>query len=167
MIQSISIHKSRKGQVWGLDLMFGVIIILAGIISVYLYAINLFGSSETSLNEMHYDANLVSSQILSEGYPVNWTEADVKIPGILTDNKINQTKLDQFYFFSENDYEALKSILGTTYDFYFNFSDLQITGVGAISGIGLEIDNPENLIFLERYTIYQNKLTRFDLYIWE
>lgn len=165
---SISIiPKSKKAQIWGMDLMFGVIIILVGIIGIYFYSINLFGNSETSLNEMDYDANFVSSQILSEGYPIDWTNEDVKVPGILTENKVNQTKLDRIYNFSQNDYEELRQILGTTYNFYFNFSDLEITDIGNIAGIGKEINNPENLIKLERYTIYKDKITRLDIYIWK
>jgi len=166
MKQFISIPNSKKGQIFGLDLMFGVIIILVGIMSIYLYSINFFESSETNLKKMHYDSNFVSSQILSEGYPINWTKNNVNIPGILTNNKINQTKLDRIYNFSKENYEGLQQVLNTKYDFYFNFSGLEITNVGEIEGIGKKINNPKNIIKTERYTLYKNKPIKFNLYIW-
>lgn len=160
------ISTNKKAQVWGLDLMIGVMIVLVGIISIYFYTINVFGDSQTILKGIHYDGDLISTQILSEGSPPNWTNENVRIPGILTNDKINQTKLDRFYNHSNNNYRELKQLLGTTYEFYFNFSEIEVSHIGKIKGIGKEINNPDNLIKLERYTLYKNKPVKFNLYIW-
>ncbi len=165
--QSILTRKNNKGQVWGLDLMMASIIMIVGIIAIYIYAINFSNTSENILEEMFYQGNLVSSLILSEGSPENWTDENMEIPGILSNNKINQTKLNLFYNITNNnsEYKNIKRILVSSYDFYFNFTNMETHG-NPISGIGKIPDNPENLVKVERITIYKNKPTKFSIYMW-
>lgn len=153
---------THKSQVFGFDLMMATILFLVGITAIYVYAINFPEAGET-LDSLFYEGNLISSLILSEGLPSNWSLADVEIPGILSNKKINQTKLDAFY---NTSYADLKKLLGTKNEFYFNFTGMEITGLGLIAGIGNYNGNPENLIRIERFTIYKNKPVKFTLLIW-
>jgi len=157
---------SKKAQVWGMDLIVAVIIFLVGLIVAYVYAINFLNEAQENFDELFYDGNLISSLILSDGTPKNWVPTNVEIPGIISDNKINQTKLDNFYAFSQENYTGLRKLLGTKYEFYFNFTYIKISGIGTINGIGKPIENPKNLVRIERFTIYENKPTKFTLFMW-
>jgi len=147
--------------------MAATIIFLIGIFSIYIYAINFTGETEETLNKMYYEGGLASSLILSEGYPENWNLENVKTPGILNQERINQSKLEMFYNLSNEDYRSARNKLDISYnfEFYFNFSNMKIEGE-EISGIGKKPTNTENIILTKRFSIYENKPIKINLYIW-
>src|SRR3989344_7760844 len=100
MKKCISINKT--GQAWSLDLVIAITIFIIGLIGIYVYALNLSYNSEERLSLIRSEAELVSSVILSEGYPENWTIDNVEAPGIISEDKINQTKLEKLYLFSSS-----------------------------------------------------------------
>ncbi len=176
---SISIN---KGQVWSLDLIVAVTIFIFGLIGIYLYALNINYHPEDIQNLMYKEGDLISSLILSEGYPENWETDNVKVPGILTNNLIDKAKIVNLYELSRTneDYEMLRDLLDTKYDFYINFNrDIIINGE-SVSGIGkpginldktssgyfINVENPEFVIKVTRITIYENKPIRLDFYVW-
>ncbi len=165
MVKSISI----KGQIWGTDLIFAIVIFIIGIIALYVYAINFYNEASENFEEMFYEGNLASSLILSEGSPENWPSnpEQLEIPGILTSNKINQTKLEAFYNLidTEDEYKKMKNILGINNEFWFNFTDMEINGA-TIDGVGKKPTNVKNLFTIERFTIYKNKPVKFVIFIW-
>jgi hypothetical protein len=151
--------------VWGFDLVMALTIFLVGIIVIYIYAINFLNEGEENLNQLLNDGNLASFLILSEGTPKNWTLTDVEIPGILSEEKINQTKLENLYSLSLNNYTQIKRMLGTNHELYFNFTNIEISG-NPVDGIGNSPTSEKNLIKIERFTIYNNKPVKFDLFVW-
>ena len=149
MAQFIS---TKKAQVWSLDLIVACIIFLIGILILYIYAINYTPETKNRLDELFYEGNLASKLILSEN--------DY---GILSENKINQTKLDDFY---NADYQTKRKQLGLSNNFYFTFDGLEINEipenyVGMINPSGVE-----NLIKITRLSIYKNKPIKFQLFVW-
>ncbi len=147
-----NLYKNKKAQAWGLDLVIASVIFLIGIIILYVYAINYSSQTKNSLDEMLYDGNLASGLILSEN--------DF---GILSNGKVNQTKLDDFY---NSDYQTKKNQIGLKYDFYFVMDDLEVNG-NPLNYIGKSnISEIENLIQVTRLTIYKNKPIKFDIFVW-
>ena len=141
--------KTRRGQVWGLDLVIGCIIFMVGIIVLYFYAINYFSQSDDTLERLFYEGNLASDLILSED--------DF---GILIDGKINQSKLDQY----STNYSAKKELLGVTRDFYFSLSGQW----GSSPYYGRANTTPiENRVQVVRVAIHNNKPSKFLLYTYE
>jgi len=116
---STLIQIRKKAQAWGFDLMGAAIIFLVGITLLYVYALNISSEPEEVIDDLIYDGNLVSDLILSEGVPENWNQESVEVPGLLTNGKINQSKLNMFYDLYLNNYGRLKKLLNTRYDFYF------------------------------------------------
>jgi hypothetical protein len=144
--------KAKKAQAWSLDLIVASVIFTAGIIILYVYAINYSSQTKNQLDGLFYEGNSASQLILSENDA-----------GILSAGKINQTKLDEFYNY---DYQTKKNKLGITNDFYFTFTGLEINGVpedyvGKINNTAIE-----NLIQVTRITLYENKPTKFQIFIW-
>jgi hypothetical protein len=119
------------------------------------------------INKLSYDGNIIANIILLEGTPKNWTENTVISPGILSKNKINQTKIDNFYNLAQNDYNKTKILLNTRYNFYIFFSK-DITANGQIiQGIGKAPVNQKNLIKIERVAIYNDQALTMNIEVWE
>ena len=165
MVKSILTHK--KSQVWGFDLIIGVTIFAVGILIFFIYSLNKPGEAEESIKKLSYNGNLVSESVLSEGYPENWNSANVIVPGILTGNKINNTKLEELYLLADSDYTKTKSLFNIRENYYILLSEKITLSFGEVDGIGLEPMNPKNLIKINRFTIYNDKPVNLYIYIWE
>jgi len=162
------ISMNKKAQGWGIDLIIAFVIFFVGVFFIYTYAINNIGDSESVLNSLKSQAKTGSSLILNEGSPENWAGTNNTItPGILSENKVNQTKLDRFYNITDTEEEYIKTKLklGVDEEFYFNFSGIRANN-SSIQGIGKKPVNEENLFKLERITVYRNKITKFNMFVW-
>ena len=136
-------NRNKKAQAWGLDLVMAVVIFLVAIVILYLYALNYSSSSKNQLEGLFYEGQLASDLILSED--------DF---GILTESKVNQTKLDEY----STDYTNKKATLGVINDFYFIIED---------SYYGKQnTTQVENSIKITRIAIYHNRPTKLELYVW-
>jgi len=141
---------NKRGQAWGLDLTVAGVIFAAGIIILYFYAMNYGSQSQKQLDELFYEGNLAAELILSnEDF------------GILSNQIVNQTKLDQFYV----NYTARRSTLGIKDNFYFFMEGLEIGGSPA-DYVGINSTETENRIQISRITVYKEKPTKFLLYVW-
>ena len=170
----------KKAQIWGFDMMMASIILVFGIFVFYFYALNYSGDSSDKIDSLFYDAEIVSEKILSEGYPPYWNSTNVIVPGILTDGRIDQTKLELFYNMTETsiggDFDEMRMLLNTKYNFWFtisgteNFEIRQATGDPIdIEGIGREYSSEDvaNLVKYSRVVIYHNRTKSIDFYMWE
>ncbi|OIO76009.1 MAG: hypothetical protein AUJ85_01510 [Elusimicrobia bacterium CG1_02_37_114] len=157
----------KRGQAWGFDLMIASIIFISGILIFYLYSLNASTETDEKLEALFYQGSLIADNLISEGYPLDWTEDTVTKIGLLSNNRINETKLERFYYLSEQDYGKTKTLLKTRYNYYITFSD-QITIQGeVIDKIGQQTKNPKNLIKISRLTIYKEKPVEVHIFLWE
>lgn len=144
---------NKRAQVWSLDLIVACVIFMVGIVILYIYSINYTNQGASNLNNMLYDGNIASNFILSEDFP-----------GILTNNKINQTKLDDF---ANSDYATKKRQLNSRYDFYFKIDSLEAGG-NPVDYLGkMPQSATTDNIKITRFTIYKNKPAKFELFIWK
>jgi len=157
----------KRAQAWGFDLMMATAVFFLGIATIYLYSLNFPLESEETIKNMQYEGNIIAENILSDGSPINWNITNVAKLGILTNNIINDTKMEQFYLLSSTEYARTKSLFGAKYNYYVNLSEpISINGEQK-SGIGALNENAENLIKISRFTIYKNKSVTLYVYIWE
>jgi len=151
----------KRGQAWGFDVIIGFVIFTAVIVIFYLYVLNAPGQSQEEVESLQYEGGLVTNSLLSEGFPKNWTTTDVQIIGILeSDKKINETKLANFETLTTTQYQQTKTLFNIKNEYYVEFSE------PSISAIGLAPINQENLVRIERLTIYQNKPITMTVQIW-
>ena len=114
----------KRAQAWGFDLIIATTIFVAGIVVFYLYSLNFADQSEEIINSLNYDGEIIGDMLLSEGFPKNWTESNVVTIGITSKNKLNQTKMENFYNLAANDYSKTKVCL--IQDMIIMFSLLRI-----------------------------------------
>jgi len=173
MLKSI---KSKKSQAWSIDLIVAITIFISGIIIFYIYILNFSNEGEEAINDLFYDGNIITSILLSEGSPSDWNQLNVLSPGLTSNDKINETKLEKLYNFANSDYKKLKSALNTKFDFYIYFTEkISINGT-LVDGIGktgvdreniIQVEAPRNIVKITRITAYKNKPTEMNLYIWD
>lgn len=144
---------NKKAQGWGLDAIIAGVIFLVGVVVLYIYAINYSAQTINDLEELYYEGNLASELILSDQ---NF--------GILTDDKVDQTKMEQYQF--STNYTLKKAELGVVNNFYFKMENLTVGG-SAVSYIGLNSSNVESSIQVTRITVYKDKITKFEIVVWK
>jgi len=165
------IIKNKKAQGWGLDLSVALMIFMFSMTILYLFSVNYSKSEQEEFEKVLYDSKIVVENIISEGYPENWNKTNVKSIGILSQGKINKTKLEFFYNLTQTDYPKTKRMFDTQYDYFlsveknFTISSGEIKGIGK-PGTDLNDINSKNLVRAERFTIYKNKPTKVYLYLW-
>jgi len=160
-----------RGQAWGMDLMVATMIFTLALVSFYLFSFNSTTTDEDRLSGLSFEGRIITNTLLSTGSPEDWTELDVVQIGILTEDKIDDLKLEKFYNFSRDNYSRTKSIFNTKYDYYFFLDDnmsinsVTVDGIGK-SGVDRYNIDAKNLIKIERVVVYKNKPMGAKLYIW-
>jgi len=160
------INMNNKSQAWGMDLTVASVLFIFGIVVFYFYALNNPNEAQETIDALFYDGNIIADSILSEGHPSNWNSGNVVTIGILSQGKINETKLKGFYDLASSDYQKTKHLFNTKYEYYFNLSEVMIIDSTDVEGIGLKPSNPENIIKITRFSIYKNKPISAYLYMW-
>jgi len=153
--------RRKKAQVWYIDFMVGLLIMIMAIIIYYQYQGNLSDESEADWQEMTIDSKFISSSLMSGGYPLNWTNETVETIGLTDENyRINDTKIQQFVNMS---YKQAKEALRTRFNFYFFLQDSNGTSVYTA---GLNATDQKFLVQTMRFVIYNSSVSRMVLYVW-
>jgi hypothetical protein len=157
---------SRKAQAWGFDLMVASAIFVVAIATFYLFSMNNSHETEDNLQSLQYDGNNIADNLISQGYPENWTQADFTRIGILSNGRIDENKMLNFKELSETNYERTKSALDSANNYYITFSEnITINGTD-IEFIGLKETNPKNLIKTTRLTVYKERPIAVYINVW-
>jgi hypothetical protein len=169
--------KNKNAQSWGMDLAIASVIFVFGIIILYVYSMNNPNEAKMNLEDLSYQAEGISNIILSEGYPNNWNITNVVRIGILdNDSKINQTKLNQFYNLTIDNYGQTKIWFNTKYDYTFCFPNhiMMINSTSAApynctgkpGNINPNSITARNLFKVTRFVIYNNTPVTANVYVW-
>lgn len=156
----------KSAQAWGFDLVVGLMLFSIGIVAFYLYSINYAGGSETDYPALQEEAKLIADVLMTSGYPLDWDSDNVVRIGINDDGKINQTKLERFYYLSLNDYEKTKNLFNVRNDYYVRFSGNVSVDGESVGEIGRVESGSENLVKVSRAVIYENKIWTMEVFVW-
>lgn len=166
---------STKSQIFSLDLVIAAIIFTTGLILFYKYSLDLVGSQQDSAGNLIVNANSLSNSLLSRGYPLGWNKTNVILIGICDNEKrINESKLTMF---SELDYKQTRTLLSTHNDYYLFFESMDgdFININNTKGIGkpgvnatniIDVEDPENIVKMYRYALYNSEIIRLGLYVW-
>jgi hypothetical protein len=156
----------KRAQAWGLDIIIASGLFMIALILFYFYAINYSNEAGKSYDDLIYQGNVVADTILSEGFPEDWTNSTVIVPGVLVEGRIDDSKLELFYNLTNNDYNRTLKLLNTNYNFFMNLSTGIVINGNYVDGIGTLSANPDNLIRIDRFIIYKDNPAVLSLYIW-
>ena len=167
-----------KAQVWSLDIVIAIVIFSAGLIIFYTYGSNLTKTDEDQLSYMLQDAKTISSFLVSSGYPDNWTSQDVVTIGLTNSNfLINDSKVQKFSQLATTNYSITKKILSTRSDYFIYFENnngttISLNGIKGMGKSGVnqtniyESENPEQVISIYRFAIYNKQIIRIGVLVW-
>ncbi len=163
-----------KAQVWTADFIVGLslfLIVLAASITIIVSS-----NPEDKYDELYKDTVHLSNQLMDQGYPGDWNESNVILPGILEEKtRLSTSKLEEL---SKIGYNRTKNLLHTKNEYFFYFDDgskvLDING--CVHGHNIATDgecNPlietleyENLVKIERMLIHDSQLIKMVVYSW-
>lgn len=112
----------KGGQIWGFDILTGIVLFLVGIIVFFVYSLNQPSEAQDNFEFLFYDGKIIADNLMSSGYPLDWNSSNVITLGISSEDKINETKLERLYemIYTENNYTLTKTLFNTQYDYYFS-----------------------------------------------
>jgi len=167
--------KNKSGQVWTLDFIIGLMLFVVMLVVSIKIVLDMYPSQDDVI--VYRDAVHLSDNLLSIGYPSNWSENTdtVVLPGIAENNRINTTKLTKF---KDIDYGRAKTLMHVTSDYiFFIHNSTTIINTGqCLYGYNLSADvscNPilttvhyKNLARIDRVVIYNSTVMMMTVYTW-
>ncbi len=166
----------KKSQVWGVDILVAATIFFMSLFFFYNYYIDLSETKSGDIANLLEEGRVISSQLITSGYPEGWNSTNVQRIGLTeNDQRINETKL---LYFSEIDYYSTQKIFNIKSDYLLFFYDNEgnLTSINGIDEIGKpgvtpenieENEDPEKIIEVSRFLIYNSTMYRMVLYLWE
>lgn len=164
-----------KAQAFSLDLIIAILIFGSAILIYYKTVINLSDQDEVLLDDILADAKTISGSLITNGYPTNWSKDNVSRIGVITNSRVNETKLEQF---SRISYKESRKLFGTTHNYYVFFRDRNdniIPFNESLEGIGKQginstniqtVENPRKLVKVTRLIIRESDIAKMVIYLW-
>jgi len=165
--------RNKNGQVWTTDFIIGLLLFILVALLTIKVAFSMYPTQDHII--VYRDAVHLSDAILSRGYPLNWTAADVILPGIANNNRINNTQL---LAYKSLEYGKAKTLLHVTSDYiFFIHNDTNIINTGqCVYGYNLTTDancepmlntiEYDNLAKIDRMVIYNSTVVIMTVYAW-
>lgn len=159
----------RKAQVWYTDFIIGVLIFSIVIITYFYYVEHSDYSDDTLMNSLLSESKAISGYLITEGYPSNWTAANVSSVGITDgDYRIDHDKLSDFNSWN---YEERRGYLHTTKDYYFFFEYLNGTKFNELCvdpGAGCtDWNSSDSLVQNTRLVIYDSEPVKMTVLVYQ
>ncbi|MCF7799121.1 hypothetical protein K9M74_04410 [Candidatus Woesearchaeota archaeon] len=168
------VNPQCKGQMFTIDFILGMV----GFIFLLLIAVKvLLGLIPSSEYEDLYRDNLyISDQLVDAGYPQNWNNTTVIVPGLMSASQLNITKLTQF---DSLEYNRTKIIfhVNNEYLFFFKNSTDILNITTCLHGYPLLYNTTtcepdlttityDNLVHTTRLIAHNNTLLQLVIYSW-
>lgn len=161
----------KRAQAWIFEYIISFLIFLGALF----VAISVLSSSGDASNyvSLKGEANHISELLLSEGLPKEWGYDNVQAIGILSDDRVDSYKVEEFQKLS---YSSMKSLLGVTNEFIFYFENA--SGIIDINGRcywGFDFDSCDNVLdninyselsFVRRITVFNSSLVEMVVLSW-
>lgn len=167
------LFKKKKAQVWTMDFLAGLMLFIIITLITVKVVYSLYPSQDHIA--VYRDAVHTTDVLLSKGYPINWTNDTVLLPGISYNNRIDKRLL---FNFSEIDYFQSKALLQikSDYIFFIQNSTQIINTSRCVYGYPIETHanctpiltsiSYENLVKINRLIIYNSSVMQLTVYVW-
>ena len=156
-------------------LLFVIAVLLSVKIIVNSFSVN------TDFEILKDDATKMSEIFLSEGNPAAWTNETVIRPGLLTDYRLNESKVTLAMNITNTSYSYFKLKLQTNYDFLVGFqlkndTIMNFNGFYSIGDPSVDVNSTDiywagvaydDLVKLTRFVVYGSEVMRMVVYTWD
>jgi len=175
--------KRGKAQVFYTDFMVGVLIFIFALLIYIAYISNFTQRDDNKLNELVTSISTVSSSLISSGVPDDWDYGNAERIGLTNDNhRIDLDKLDSF---QDMNYNISKKLLPTKFNYvvFLEDNDGAVIPINSKCSIGrpevvadysdlcavpnMSLVDVKNIVTDTRLVIYESKITRMRIYLWD
>lgn len=155
-----------KGQLFSGDFMLSIAIFLI-VISVILISFNRI-SGQSRQEDLAADlesSSLFATDVLmkTDGFPTNWTNTTVIVPGFLENGTISRRKVSNF---TQLDHNKAKYMLGLSY-FDFNMSVTYLNGSRVFNESGGSATSFERLSVTDRVGVMDGQIVKIRFLFWK
>lgn len=178
---------SKKSQVWTIEFIISFLIFTAAVVLSVKSIFNIY--TNENLRDIQRESEFVSQYLLSEGYPSDWDSGSLIRVGLTTNNRLNDSKLNNLY---NLDYNMARDALGLRSNFFIYFSNSSgvfplfnhiNTNISESDGCGygyhgvmtpynltceIDIDSIKytDMIKISRITNYNGSIVQLNILIW-
>jgi len=153
-----------KSQIWYMDFIIALSMFTLFMIFSFKYITDTTIIQGKETHFMLDEADSLSEALMTEGIPSNWTVDYVITPGIISNNQLNLTKLENLANLTNEDYDNVRNIFSMTSDFiiYFqNKTDIVSLSSSDVGNPGFDITaveaaDPEEIVHITRYVTYKH-----------
>ena len=159
-------QKFCKAQVFSIDFLVAVSIFLLvlAVVMIYWSYTSIQIEETKTINEMIDKGYMISQVWFREGTPEYWDPNNVRDIGLLSDHRINETKMN---YLNDIGYNRVKEIIGAApYEFRFNVSFTNCYGSGYSFPFGLYPTQASNVIRIQRAGILNSSIAIIEVLIW-
>lgn len=162
---------NKKSQTWVFDYLTGFFIF----IFILLLSINLIKSidAHSQYENINREVDFISNALMSTGVPTNWNSSHVSVPGLLSDYKMNQTKLENFDSLTYGRSKALLQVTGEYWFYFQNESGIMNISGKCVHGYTFEdCEIPEvtteysDMAWSERIIVFDSKIISLMVVSW-
>lgn len=140
---------NRQAQSFTIDFAFAVLIMTAALLT--LVTVHPWSRTERDENPGRVEV------LLSQGVPSDWNETTVVVAGILTGSELNQTKIDLFASFTDDERSRF---LGLTRPAAFRINYNNSVLCASCGAVPMDADQ---LIVIRRFAILNGSLARVEV----
>lgn len=128
----------ERGQVWIGDFIIGIGVFFVAILIFVVYLGNIADNAKSDITQLSFQAKLLSNYLVGIGTPSDWSNNPAAVQRIgLTDG---ESRIDwvKFNALHKLQYDYVKELLNTNYDFYvfFEDEDNSVLNIGGYCGFG-------------------------------
>ena len=163
----------NKGQVSTLDFVVGFSIILVTLVLGLRYVTEAAAPGE--FDDIQQQAVAMSQSLMSEGVPADWTVDDVSAVGLMSDNKLNKSKVDLMASMS---YGGMRQVLDSDFQLYVYFTNrthtINVSGCGfgnddILTGgctVDLSMVDYSHIVRIDRFVAYNDSILTMVVLVW-
>jgi hypothetical protein len=153
---SLLAARRRRGQIFTLDFLFGLFIMTLALLALLVY-------NPTKAAPFRDDIERVSV-LMTEGEPVTWNATSVAVPGFLTDDRLNETKV---LAFASLPLQTQRQLLGVQSHFAITiYHNNTVLSACASCGEPFPAEY-DDLLVLRRYTLLNGSVARMEVTLWQ
>lgn len=163
---------SHKGQASTIDFIIGLAIMIIALI----IGITIIISIQEPSNFSHVKRQAISAseQLMSEGYPKNWTNETIFKLGLLTNNVLNESKVTALHTLSYHDMRARLVEDVQIYGYFENSNGIINTTACGFGSPEVTVDSncvptvhsDENIVAITRIVSFNDTLTKMVVIVW-
>ncbi len=155
-----------KGQLFSGDFMLSIGIFFVVIIVILISFTRI--SEQTRAEDLRADldsGSIFATDVLmkTEGFPSNWDNTSVIVPGFLDNGTLSSTKI---FRFTQLDYSRAKYMIGLS-EFDFNMNVTRLNGSTVFNIYGGQLMQAESVAVTDRVGVMDGQLVKIRFLIWK